>query len=107
MSRTNKQGEEMKAEDIRESTTTVKRNGVTSTKPLLIIPDSETQRIEAIRQKEGGLAANTAYHAMMVEMFAEGKRRFGEHAQFAIGTDPAREAAEQAPNEAPKGEGEQ
>ena len=91
MNEVTKRRREMKSEDIRESTTTVKSDGVTRTVLCLIIPDSETQRSEAIRRKEGDFAANTADYNMMVEMFAEGKRRFGEKTEFVIETDPEKE----------------
>ena len=92
MNEVTKRRREMKSADIRESTTTVKSDGVTRTVLCLIIPDSETQRSEAIRRKEGDFAANTADYNMMVKMFAEGKRRFGEKTEFVIGTDPEEEA---------------
>ena len=55
-------------------------------KKHLIIPDAEIERLLALKD-----AYAVEHLAVMNGMFAEGKRRFGENAQFTIGTDPEEE----------------
>ena len=52
----------------------------------LMIPDVEIERLLALKDAYG-----VEHTALMKGMFAEGKRRFGENAQFTIGTAPEEE----------------
>jgi len=90
MSGNNKQGEEMDLKDAKS----VDIDGT----PHLIIPDAEIAKLRKL--EEGSVAYNEAYAAVMIELLAEGNRRFAERVpkgngkvlwRFTVGTDPEKE----------------